>query len=168
MSLAIVADTVLFAIVISRLSGARLPWRRVRSGALLGAVGFEVLKLFGTFLIGRVTDNPIYATFGLVVGLLIWMNFVSRLLIFAAAWTATEPYSLEPGEIGEQGAGRSTGFAASTEPVSVVAPPDFEQVPAGGVVAPRRKHRWRAAAAGALGGAAAAAALTRGRAKGKR
>ncbi len=164
-SLAVVADTVLFAIVISRLSGARLPWRRVRSGALLGAVGFEILKLFGTFLIGRVTANPVYATFGVVVGLLIWMNFVSRLLIFAAAWTATQPYSLEPGEIGEQGAGRSTGFAASTEPVSVVAPPDYEQVPAGaGRIAPR-KRRWRAAAAGAVGGAAAAAALTRGRGK---
>jgi membrane protein len=88
-ALAIVADTVLFAIVLSRLSGARLGWRRVRSGAVLGAIGFEVLKLVGTFLIARTTSNPVYATFGVVVGLLVWMNFVARLTVFAAAWTAT-------------------------------------------------------------------------------
>ena len=50
-ALALLADTVLFAILLSRLSGAHLPWRQVRSGALLGAVGFELLKLVGTFLI---------------------------------------------------------------------------------------------------------------------
>jgi membrane protein len=88
-ALAIVADTVLFAIVLSRLSGAKLHWRQVRSGALLGAIGFEVLKLVGTFLIARTTANPVYATFGVVVGLLVWMNFVARLTVFAAAWTAT-------------------------------------------------------------------------------
>jgi uncharacterized BrkB/YihY/UPF0761 family membrane protein len=93
---AVALDTAVFAILLFRLPGARLPWRRVRSGALLAAVGFGVLKLFGTFLIARVTQNPLYATFGVVVGLLVWINFVSRLLVYAAAWTATEPYSPEP------------------------------------------------------------------------
>ena len=111
-AVALLADTVLFAIVFSRLPGAKLTWRQVRSGALLAAVGFELLKLVGTFLIGRVTQNPLYATFGVVVGLLVWMNFVARLTVFAAAWTATQPYSLEPADLGEAGAGRSTGLAA--------------------------------------------------------
>jgi hypothetical protein len=62
-AVALLADTVLFAIVFSRLSGAKLTWRQVRSGALLAAVGFELLKLLGTFLIGRVTQNQLYATF---------------------------------------------------------------------------------------------------------
>ncbi len=121
----------LFAIVFSRLPGAKLTWRQVRSGALLAAVGFELLKLVGTFLIGRVTQNPLYATFGVVVGLLVWMNFVARLTIFAAAWTATQPYSLEPADLGEAGAGRSTGLALATEPLTPVAPGDFEPVPVG-------------------------------------
>ena len=95
-ALALALDTVLFAILLSRLSGAHLPWRRVRSGALLGAVGFEVLKLFGTFLIARTTQNPIYATFGVVVGLLVWINFVSRLLVYVAAWTATDRSARQP------------------------------------------------------------------------
>ncbi len=44
-AVALAADTVLFAIVFSRLPGANLTWRQVRSGALLAAVGFELLKL---------------------------------------------------------------------------------------------------------------------------
>jgi membrane protein len=132
-AVALLVDTVLFAILLSRLSGARLPWTKVRSGALFGAVGFEVLKLLGTFLVGRTTANPLYATFGVVVGLLVWINLVSKLLVFAAAWTVTGPYSLEPGSLEERGAGRSTGLAAATEPVAVVAPPDYEQRPVGPV-----------------------------------
>jgi membrane protein len=95
-ALALALDTAVFAILLSRLPGARLPWRRVRSGALLAAAGFEVLKLLGTFLIARTAQNPVYATFGVVVGLLVWINFVSRLLVYAAAWTATDQRSPEP------------------------------------------------------------------------
>jgi membrane protein len=139
---ALAADTVLFAIVFSRLSGANLPWRQVRSGALLAAVGFEVLKLLGTFLIARTTQNPLYATFGVVVGLLVWMNFVARLTILAAAWTATEA-------------------------VVPVAPADFEPAPVGPpatrVSAGGRRTGWRRAAVGAVAGAGVAAWLSRSR-----
>lgn len=128
-SLALMVDLVIFAILLSRLSGAQLTWRQVRSGAVLGAVGFEVLKLVGTFLIGRTTQNPLYATFGVVVGLLVWMNLVARLMVFVGAWTATRPYSLEPGDIGDAGAGRATALAAATEPVAAVAPADYDTVP---------------------------------------
>jgi membrane protein len=161
--LALLADTVLFAILLSRLSGARLQWRQVRSGALLGAVGFEVLKLVGTFLVGRTTQNPVYATFGVVVGLLVWINLVSKLLMFAAAWTATTAYSLQPVVPGEAAAGRSTGLAAATEPVSVVVPRDFRTVRArseGHPAAVRRRGR-RQLAVGAVAGAGLVLALTR-------
>ena len=157
-AVALLADTVLFAIVFSRLPGAKLTWRQVRSGALLAAVGFELLKLVGTFLIGRVTQNPLYATFGVVVGLLVWMNFVARLTIFAAAWTATQPYSLEPADLGEAGAGRSTGLAVATEPVTPVAPGDFEPVPVG-----RRGPGCRPAGGGGPAGAGLPSARRPGR-----
>jgi membrane protein len=162
-AVALLVDTVLIAILLSRLSGARLSWRQVRSGALLAAVGFEVLKLLGTFLIAKTTENPMYATFGVVVGLLVWINFVSRLLIYAAAWTATQPYSLEPASIGEDGAGRSTGLAAATEPVRVVAPADYEPVPVGVDAdgSSRRTLTVRGVVVGAAIGAGLAGVLTR-------
>lgn len=94
-TLALVADTVIFLILFARLPGVRTPWRRVFTGALLAAVGFEVLKVVGTFLIGRTTTNPLYGTFAVIVGLLIWMNLVSRFLLFAAAWTVTTPFAVQ-------------------------------------------------------------------------
>ena len=165
-TLAVAVDVVIFAILLSRLSGARLPWRRVRSGALLGAVGFEVLKLLGTFLVGRTTDNPLYATFGVVVGLLVWINLVCKLVVFAGAWTATESYSLDPAPPGDAGAGRNTPLAAGTEPVAAVAPSDYEAVPVtrdGVVASPAagRSGRWRDALVGAGLGAAATVMLVR-------
>jgi membrane protein len=162
-AVALLVDTVLIAILLSRLSGAHLPWRQVRSGALLAAVGFEVLKLLGTFLIAKTTENPMYATFGVVVGLLVWINFVSRLLIYSAAWTATQPYSLEPSGIGEEGAGRSTGLAAATEPVRVVAPADYEPVPVGldAEESSRKTLTVRGVVVGAAVGAGIAGVLTR-------
>ena len=143
-ALAVLVDVVIFAILLSRLSGAKLTWRQVRSGAVLGAVGFEVLKLLGTFLIGRTTANPLYATFGVVVGLLVWINLVAKLTIFAGAWTATQP-------------------------VSVVAPADYVAVPlevddAAG--ASRPGGRVRGVLVGAGLGAAVASVVTRRRSRG--
>ena len=89
--LALLADTMLFSILLSRLSGARQSWRQVRAAAGLGAVGFELLKVAGAFLIVRTTQNPVYAAFGVIVGLLIWINLVSQLLMYVAAWGATAP-----------------------------------------------------------------------------
>lgn len=170
-ALALAVDVVIFAILISRLSGAHLPWRQVRSAALLAAVGFEVLKLFGTFLIANTTSNPLYATFGVVVGLLVWINLNSRLVVLAAAWAATSPYSLHPAGIGDSGAGRSTGLVAGTEPVMAVAPGDYEAVPleadeVTGRGSGSRSSRWRGAAVAAGLGAAAAALVTRRRSRG--
>lgn len=158
-ALALGVDVVIFAILLSRLSGAQVPWRQVRSGAVLGAVGFEVLKLGGTYFLSRTTENPLYATFGVVVGLLVWIYLNSRLIVLAAAWTATQPYSLEPSPAGDAGAGRNTGLASATEPVTVVAPADYEAVPVARAVAgsvPSGGAGWgRAAVAAGLGAAAA-------------
>jgi inner membrane protein YhjD len=91
LALALLADTMLFSILLSRLSGAQQSWRQVRAAAGLGAVGFELLKVGGAFLIVRTTQNPVYAAFGVVAGLLIWINLVSQLLMYVAAWAATAP-----------------------------------------------------------------------------
>ncbi|WP_345353124.1 YihY/virulence factor BrkB family protein [Actinoallomurus liliacearum] len=86
---AIAANTFLFLVLFARLSGTRASWRRLLRGCVFGAVGFEGLKLLGTYLIGHVMRNPLYASFAVIVGLLIWINVVSRFILFTAAWTAT-------------------------------------------------------------------------------
>ena len=78
-----------------RLSGAGRTPLQLWRGALVGALGFEALRALATFLLARVSGNPVYASFALAVGLLVWMNIGSRLILYSAAWTATRPYVTE-------------------------------------------------------------------------
>jgi len=59
---------------------------------------FELLKRAGAFYIERTTENPLYGSFAVVVGLLVWINIVSRMLLVCAAWVVTAPYDsdIEP------------------------------------------------------------------------
>jgi len=82
----------LFLYLLVRLPKVPTPWRRVLKGAALAAVLFEVLKRVGALYIERTTSNPLYGTFAVAVGLLVWINLVSRMLLFCAAWTVTAPY----------------------------------------------------------------------------
>jgi membrane protein len=66
---------------------------RALRGAVCGAIGVEILKIFGTWLVGTTTRNPVYGTFAVIVGLLIWINIVMRWTLLAAAWTVTAPYA---------------------------------------------------------------------------
>jgi inner membrane protein YhjD len=86
---AIGANTLIFLVLFSQLAGTKASWRQLLRGCVFGAVGLEVLKLVGTYLIGHTLRNPVYASFGVLVGLLVWVNLVSRFILFAAAWTAT-------------------------------------------------------------------------------
>ncbi|MFC5180258.1 YihY/virulence factor BrkB family protein [Actinomadura harenae] len=86
---AVAFNTLIFLVLFSRLSGTRAPWLRILRGALFGAIGFEALKQVGTLLVAHTTRNPVYASFAVLVGLMVWINIVSRFVLFAAAWTAT-------------------------------------------------------------------------------
>ena len=88
-ALAVVGDVLIFAWLLVRLPGADLPARVVLRGALLAAVGFEVLKVVGAYYIARVTRSPTVGVFGSVVGVLVWIYLVARHLLYCAAWTAT-------------------------------------------------------------------------------
>lgn len=98
-AVAVSSSALLFAVMFWRLSGMRIPRAALVKGALLGGLAFEILKVFATFLLGNTMRNPVYATFAVAVGLLVWINFVSRVTLLAAAWTATEAYS--DGVVGE-------------------------------------------------------------------
>ncbi len=92
---AILVDIAVFLFLLVRLPKVATPWRRVLKGALFGAVGFEVLKTVGSLLVKGTTNNPVYGAFAVVVGLLIWINYLSRFTLFVAAWTVTAPFDLD-------------------------------------------------------------------------
>lgn len=70
------------------LSGAKVPWRFLRGGVTIGAVGIAGLTTLGGVLLGGATSNPLIASFAVVAGLLIYYNFVCQVLLIAASWMA--------------------------------------------------------------------------------
>lgn len=97
LAVAVVADFLLLLYLLTLLPGVEPPRRRLVVAALLGAVGFELLKLLlGSYMKG-VAGKSMYGAFGVPIALLLWINFTAKLLLFCAAWTAT-------GSKGEEGA----------------------------------------------------------------
>lgn len=86
----VVVDTGLMMLLIRVLSGIQVSWGVLYQGALVGGVGFSLLKLFAEGLLSRLTGNPLYASIAVVVGLLIWLNLVARLTLISAAWVAND------------------------------------------------------------------------------
>ncbi|WP_055591195.1 YihY/virulence factor BrkB family protein, partial [Peterkaempfera griseoplana] len=88
-AIAVVADMILFAYLLTafpRITDQRR--RTVLAAALIGAVGFEVLKILLSSYISGVAGKSMYGAFGVPVALLLWINFVSRLLLYCVSWTA--------------------------------------------------------------------------------
>nr|WP_240161694.1 YihY/virulence factor BrkB family protein [Flaviflexus equikiangi] len=91
LAVAFLVDFVVIALLFRYTAGARPPRRDLILGASLGALGTSVVRFLGTSVIGSVSDNPVLAPFVAVATLLLWVNFVSRIVLIAAAFTANPP-----------------------------------------------------------------------------
>jgi membrane protein len=89
--LAIAASTVLLLTLFTLLAQPRVPRRSLFDGALLGAIGFEVLKALAYLLIAQTKGQPAFQTFGVALILLVWINYFSRLVMYAASYAYTSP-----------------------------------------------------------------------------
>jgi membrane protein len=83
------ANMVLFFAMFRLLADPRTPTRSLWSGALLGAVGFEVLKQASEYLLGITENQPAFQAFGIALILLVWINYFSRVVLYAASWAHT-------------------------------------------------------------------------------
>ncbi|WP_411117353.1 YihY/virulence factor BrkB family protein [Streptomyces sp. 058-1L] len=100
LAVAVLADFLLLLYLLSLLPGVEPPRRRLVVAALIGAVGFELLKLLLGSYMRDVAGKSMYGAFGVPIALLLWINFTAKLLLFCAAWTAT-------GSKEEEGVGRA-------------------------------------------------------------
>ncbi|MFG2290078.1 YihY/virulence factor BrkB family protein [Streptomyces sp. NPDC048595] len=87
--IAVLADFVLLAYVLTRLPGVRPGRRVVVVASLMGAIGFELLKLLLSGYLRGVAARSVYGAFGTPIALLLWINFTAKLLVYCASWTAT-------------------------------------------------------------------------------
>ena len=81
-------DTFVLASFFRFVSGIPIPPRRLLGGSLLGAFALGVLKVLGSTLLGGASSNPLLAGFAVIVGLLIWFNFICQVILISAAWIA--------------------------------------------------------------------------------
>ncbi|WP_416984121.1 YihY/virulence factor BrkB family protein [Streptomyces sp. T028] len=88
-TIAVLADFLLLLYVLTLLPGVEPTRRRLIVAALIGAVGFELLKLLLSGYMQNVAGKSMYGAFGVPIALLLWINFTSKLVLYCAAWTAT-------------------------------------------------------------------------------
>ena len=88
---AVAANTLLFYTLFRLLARPATPRGALWEGALLGALGFEVLKLGSTLLLASTRGRPAFQVFGIALILLVWINYFSRVVMYAAAWAHTSP-----------------------------------------------------------------------------
>ncbi len=89
--LGLAASSLLFFAFFRLLASPNVPTRSLWSGALLGAVAFELLKQLSTVLLQATREAPAVQAFGIALILLVWINYFSRVVVFAAAWAHTSP-----------------------------------------------------------------------------
>ncbi|MDX2675590.1 YihY/virulence factor BrkB family protein [Streptomyces sp. NY05-11A] len=98
-AIAVLADFLLLLYVLTLLPGVEPTRRRLVVAALIGAVGFELLKLLLSGYMQGVAAKSMYGAFGVPIALLLWINFTSKLVLFCAAWTATGTAADNPRDI---------------------------------------------------------------------
>ena len=101
-AVSVLADTGLMIVLLGVVSGVSVPSRALFHGALVGGVGFSLLKISAGALLPRLTANPFFASFAVVVGLLIWLNLIARLTLISAAWAANDVDETRHGELRTQ------------------------------------------------------------------
>ena len=89
--LGLAANTLLYFAFFRLLAQPDIPSRSLLSGALLGAVLFELLKQLSTFLLKATANSDAFQAFGIALILLVWINYFSRVVVLSAAWAHTSP-----------------------------------------------------------------------------
>ena len=79
----------LFTWMMDRLPRARVNLVDSMKAGLLAAIGFELFKLVASIYLQVVLRSPAGATFGPVLGLMVFAYITAYLVLFAAAWAAT-------------------------------------------------------------------------------
>jgi membrane protein len=83
------ADSVLFFAMFMLLARPRLRQRYLWQGAFLGGIGFEALKQLSRWLLANTQGTPAFQVFGVSLILLVWINYFTRVTLYAAAYAVT-------------------------------------------------------------------------------
>jgi membrane protein len=94
MLISLLLSWLVFSWMIARLPREPVSFASSIRAALLAAIGFELFKLVASIYLKSVLHSPAGATFGPVLGLMVFAYITARLLLFATAWAATSTENL--------------------------------------------------------------------------
>ncbi|MGW0248829.1 inner membrane protein YhjD [Nocardia goodfellowii] len=86
--LALVATWAVFAWIIARLPREPISLASAAKAALIAAVAFEIFKFVASLYLQTVLRSPAGATFGSIIGLMVFSYVTYRIILFATAWAA--------------------------------------------------------------------------------
>ena len=81
-----VIDTVVVAAMFRILSGLRPSARSLWSGAVIGGIGLTGLQELSGLFVAGATANPLLASFGSLIALLLWFNLSAQVILIAATY----------------------------------------------------------------------------------
>jgi membrane protein len=87
--ISVLLSWLVFSWIIARLPREPVDYASAIRAALMAAIGFEVFKLVASIYLKSVLRSPAGATFGPVLGLMVFAYITARLILFATAWAAT-------------------------------------------------------------------------------
>lgn len=90
-ALGFAANALLFFTMFRLLGEPQAPRISLVKASLLGAVLFEVLKQLSGKLIASTQGQPAFQAFGIALVLVVWINYFSRVVLYAAAFAHTSP-----------------------------------------------------------------------------
>ena len=79
-------DMIVIAAMFRILSGVRPNARSLWVGSLLGGIGLTVLQVLSSLFVAGATSNPLLASFGSLIALLLWFNLSSQVILIAGAY----------------------------------------------------------------------------------
>ena len=94
-AISILVSWLLFTWMIARLPRESITFRSSARAGLMVAVAFEIFKLVASIYLKSVVTGPAGATFGPVLGLMVFAYITARMILFATAWAATARENLE-------------------------------------------------------------------------
>ncbi|WP_309234732.1 inner membrane protein YhjD [Nocardia sp. XZ_19_385] len=86
--LALLATWAVFAWIIARLPREPISLASAAKAGLMAAVAFEIFKFVASLYLRTVLRSPAGATFGSIIGLMVFSYVTYRIILFATAWAA--------------------------------------------------------------------------------
>lgn len=97
--LAVLATWAVYVWIIARLPRTKVTLASAAKAGLMAAVAFELFKFVASVYLRSVLRSPAGATFGSIIGLMVFSYITYRIILFATAWAATAAENELPAEI---------------------------------------------------------------------